>query len=242
VDHTDLIQVAEQTYDDGERIMARFWLIDPRLNNNGWRAPAASIVKNARSFVGKPLIHYTHCMLGHCEAHHATAQPGEPCRHTLEVQEPYRVGTIRNVEITSEAKAHAIVEIQDTEVRRMIDSGDKVFVSPAVCPVPGTVEYEGSDIWGRPNRILHEWEGMHLAIVDSPAYGPEAAIMAHCKGPDCDPRKGPKMDFATVRTLSGTAQPIKGPIDARRAGMVSMVRDIDQETMMAGVRGRAAGI
>jgi len=239
--HAQPEAVDTRTYTAGDGlVMARFWLIDPRINRNGWRAPAESIARCARSFRGKPLIHYHKCLLGQCEAHHVTAGPGEPCAHTLELQEPYRVGTITAVEVTSEAKAHAIVSIIDPDTRERVDSGERLFVSPAVCPTPGTVSYEGSDTWGRPVRVLNDWEGMHLALVDSPAYGPEATIIQKCSGADCDPITGPKFpDIATLR-VSGS---IPGPIEARRLGQVSMVRDIDRETLTAeDLMSRARGI
>ena len=159
MDYGQPMPITEKTFTEGALMLARFWLIGPNLNRNGWRTPVAAVERCAESFIGRPLIHFMMCLMGRCQAHHITASPGSPCMQALELQEPYRVGTIRRVERTAEGKAYAVVEIHRKETRDRIDSGSQMFVSPAICPTSReSVTYDGIDTWGRQVRVLNDWK------------------------------------------------------------------------------------
>ncbi len=169
---------------DGPR-RARFWTLDASLNTNGWRATLRSIERNAGTFMGKPGVLYNRCMLGRCVADHPPGDPSKPCQHVLEIQEPYRVSTIVDVEVTPESRVYTVHEVHDDAIWERITRGPAMFVSPSLCPHPGTVEYGSPDEWGRPVSTLNEWEALHLAFVDVPAYGPKATMVSSCQGAEC---------------------------------------------------------
>jgi len=165
--------------------LARIWGIDSTVNSNAWRASPRSIEECSGSFMGKPGVLYERCTIGRCVADHPPGDPAKPCQHILEVQEPYRVSTVVKVDIMKGPRVFLTHEVHDDALWERIRRGPAALVSPSLCPSPGAVELGPPDDWGRPIATLTDWEALHVAFVDTPAYGPKASVRAVCEGAQC---------------------------------------------------------
>lgn len=195
--------------------LARIWGIDSTVNSNAWRASPESILKCSDSFVGKPGVLYQRCSMGRCVADHPPGDPSKPCAHILEVQEPYRVSTIVKVEVEEGPRVFLTHEVHSDSLWERIRSGPPAMVSPSLCPSQGAVEFGPPDEWGRPVATLTEWMALHVAFVDTPAYGPKAQVRESCEGDQCPSRDSvvpPR--FAVINSIEGGA-PIGQPADDR---------------------------
>ena len=159
----------------GNHFLVRAFLIDPSLNINKWAVTEESIDRNINSFIGKPLVlteNYDH--------------PGgdiESLSHWLAYQETFRVGTITEIVTrknpdTGSTAYHAIIEITDEDVKADIRNNNMpLYVSPAIAE---PIDSHMADAEGQ--QISH-WQGIHLAIVDQPAFGIKKAVISDvCEG------------------------------------------------------------
>ena len=155
--------------------LVRAFLLDPSLNINKWAVTEESIDRNINSFIGKPLVlteNYDH--------------PGgeiESLSHWLAYQETFRVGTITEIVTrknpgTGSTAYHAIIEITDEDVKADIRNNNMpLYVSPAIAE---PIDSHMADAQGQ--QISH-WQGIHLAIVDQPAFGIKKAVISDiCEG------------------------------------------------------------
>jgi len=101
-----------------------------------------------------------------------------PLDEILSKQENFRKANIFDVEIRTNNQGielYAIVETTNEKLFEEINSGEGIFVSPAISGRPirqpcGTLLYD-------------QWVGLHLARVDDPAYGiMRASIKQTCEG------------------------------------------------------------
>jgi len=131
---------------------------------------------DGHEFVGKPDIVFWK----DGKRDHTT---GPTYEKSLEVQEPYRKGTMQKVMGTDTGiKLTTISKITDPETQDKIRKKEIKFVSPAVFPrsledVEIIRTSENSHI-----HILHRYRALHRAFVDEPAYGPDATIGPTCEG------------------------------------------------------------
>ena len=159
----------------GNHFLVRAFLIDPSLNINKWAVTEESIDRNINSFIGKPLVlteNYDH--------------PGgdiESLSHWLAYQETYRVGTITEIVTrknpdTGSTAYHAIIEIQNEKVKEDIRNNNMpLYVSPAIA------EPIDSHMAAQEGYAISHWTGIHLAIVDQPAFGIKKAVISDvCEG------------------------------------------------------------
>jgi hypothetical protein len=155
------------------------FLVDDSLNINKWQVTKESIDKNINTFIGKPLVlteNFDH--------------PGgdqDTLNHWLAYQESFRVGTIidittkPNPAIPNSTVYYAIIEVTDENLKQALrDNKVPLYVSPAIAePLPLGASYTEMP----PRRVADNWIGVHLAIVDQPAFGIKKAVITdQCGG------------------------------------------------------------
>jgi hypothetical protein len=161
--------------DTKDHFYVRAFLIDPSLNINKWAVTEESIPRHINTFIGKPLVltdNYDH--------------PGaelESLNHWLEYQKSFKVGEIidivpRKNPDTGSTAYHAVIEITNDDVKADIRNNSlPLYVSPAIAqPVDAHMASMEGD-------LISEWTGIHLAIVDQPAFGIKRAVISDtCAG------------------------------------------------------------
>lgn len=164
---TSTISTQTETFENNNKLYVKAFLLDSSANLNDWGVTAESLKKYIGSFVGRPLV------LTDDFSHPVPEQEGT-LNSWLAMQEAFRIGEIR--EITEKDGTYfAIIEITNDDAKDAI-SKNKVplFVSPAIAQAPNNKD---------PDAQLTQWTGVHLAIVDKPAYTvKKAQITAQCGG------------------------------------------------------------
>lgn len=159
--------------DKSDKLYLRAFLLDPTVNVNDWGVSKASIDERIQTFVGRPLVLTED--FGHPELSDMTFG------HALKYQDIYRIGTIVDVvqtakdDFTKDQKVwYAICEVTDEKAKQAFREHKlPLYVSPAVAQM--NIADVGSEI--------NEWLGMHLALVDKPAFGiKKAMITGSCSG------------------------------------------------------------
>ncbi len=160
---------SEVSTDQQGRLFIKTFLIDSSVNQNDWGVTQASIRQNIGSFIGKPIV-FT-------DTFDHPSLDDSNLDHVLKSQEPYRVGTIRDVQ-EKDGRWFAIAEITDPAYRAGVQAANiPPFVSPAIYPT-APVKNEAA---------IERWTGVHLATVDQPAYGAvKAHITSQCTGSERD--------------------------------------------------------
>ena len=158
----------------------RAFLLDPTINLNQWAVTRDSIDRNIHTFVGKPLViteKFDHPMPEHIDS----------MDHWLAYQESYRVGNIVDIvkrlnPRTGSYGYHAVIEVTNKDLENGIRSNRvPLYVSPALAQKVAA----GLDLEKAP-EVFSEWSGMHLAIVDEPAFGIRKAIISDTCAGDSD--------------------------------------------------------
>ena len=164
------------------KFIKTFALNDLR-NKNGWRAIWEGIKNNLHTFHGRPGIEFVKCDSDGCDLDHTEAQTKEL---SLEIQEPYRVTTIID-HVIDEANhtSYFIHECHDDAFWEKVKSQEVKFVSPSLWPKSGGFEVIGTMENGAPKIDVWEWDGLHDAFVNKPAFGDDAKITATCEGDNC---------------------------------------------------------
>jgi flagellar biosynthesis GTPase FlhF len=153
------------------------FLISNKLNQNGWMVTAEANKLDGEDFVGKPdIVFYKDGKRDHTT--------GDTYEKSLEVQEPYRKGTMQKVSGTDTGiKLTTISKITDPDTQEKIRKHEIKFVSPAV--FPKSLE-DIEIIRTGPDthiHVLHRYRALHRAFVDEPAYGEiEATVGPTCEG------------------------------------------------------------
>lgn len=182
---------------NNNRLFVKAFLIDDSLNINRWRVSKESIDKNINSFIGKPLILYLNA---HKEFDHPAPAQGqfETLNHWLSYQETFRIGSIIDIvtkphpSIPNARTYHAIIEVTHPDAKTSLrDNKVPVYVSPAIAEfvhpkaggdnkAPQAAAIVDPESGG---ALVNEWTGVHLAIVNEPAFGvKKATISASCGG------------------------------------------------------------
>ena len=163
-----------------EGLYAKTYLIDDTRNQNEWRVTWPSIIKNAQGFVGMPGIEYHVCASDKCKLDHVE---GATYHITKVLQESYRVSNIVEVKLEDPIRSsYAVHEVQDDFYRKLEKEPEKWFVSPAVWPKAGAAQTLGISMKGFPILDVSDWDALHIAYIDKPAYGPHARVHAKCEG------------------------------------------------------------
>lgn len=159
-----LYKQASQFEERDNHLYIRRFLLDTSVNLNQWGVSVASIGRNINSFIGRPFV-LTQA-LDHPLVEH------ESVEHNLAYQEQFRIGTIIDV-VRDGTRYDAIIEITNKDAAEMIRAGSiPVYVSPAIA--------HGAT---NDDTNIDEWIGIHLAVVDKPAFGVKKTSKAsHCDG------------------------------------------------------------
>src|SRR6266496_4946467 len=176
------------------KLYVKAFLLDTSLNLNKWRVTKDSVDQNINSFIGKPLVlteKFDH------PSPNNDGGGGEPesLNHWLSYQEPFRVGTIIDIvtkpnPVFDSTIYYAIIEIQDDNLKQSLrDNTVPVYVSPGIAElIPASSPALPSSAKARiiNGEFVDEvanWTGVHLAIVDEPAFGIKKAVISdQCGG------------------------------------------------------------
>ncbi len=155
------------TFTDNGRLYLKAFLLDSSVNINEWGVTPDSLAKNINTFIGKPLV------LTEDYSHPVPHERTDSLAHWLSYQEDYRIGTIVDV-VPKDSAYYALIEVTDPDAKKAIEGGAiPNYVSPAIAQTPD----------GSPAEAMVEWTGVHLAIVDEPAFTvKKATITASCGG------------------------------------------------------------
>lgn len=153
------------TFTDNGRLYLKAFLLDASVNINEWGVTPASLSKNINTFIGKPLVLTE-------DYSHPVPTNEDSLDHWLTFQEDYRIGTIVDV-VPKDSAYYALIEVTDPDAKKAIEGGAiPNYVSPAIAQL-------GLEASTR----INNWTGVHLAIVDDPAFTiKKATITASCGG------------------------------------------------------------
>jgi len=201
----DTKQVSTFKNEKGD-LYIKFFLLDDSVNINDWGVSQRSIPQKIGSAVGKPIVLYIDTG-NEPDAHihkrkqglanHpvlAISSKGETKEHAYLNQEMNRIGNIERAERDPRTgRWFGIGKITDKGVREAFDAdpaGLPFFTSSSIWnnqpPMPRVV----LDAAGNPMSVerpdetqIEDWEFMHVALVDEPAYGVEKTqITGRCTG------------------------------------------------------------
>ena len=163
---------------DGDFYVKTFLISDKR-NKRGWRASWNSIKKNVKSFHGRPGIEYMKCTEHGCDLDHTE---GDTKEESIHIQEKYRVSTIVDTVLDeSTHTAYAIQKVEDSQFRKKIEMGEIKYLSPSIWPnaEKTTLSISEDNEWYIDTT---DWDGLHHAWVNRPAFGHEARVVGQCTG------------------------------------------------------------
>jgi len=158
------------------KFYVKAFLIDPSININQWAVTEESIPKNINTFIGKPLVL--------TEKFDHPGADMETLNHWLQYQEAFRVGTIIDVipkknATTGTTAYHAVIEVTDKDLQESLRNNSvPIYVSPAIAQPASSIGAKTAE------DVISEWTGIHLAIVDEPAYGVKKAVISETCGGD----------------------------------------------------------
>jgi len=155
------------TFTDNGRLYLKAFLLDASVNINEWGVTPASLKKNINTFIGKPLVLTE-------DYSHPVPTNEDSLDHWLTFQEDYRIGTIVDV-VPKDSAYYALIEVTDPDAKKAIEQGAiPNYVSPAIAQLDYGLEA---------STRINNWTGVHLAIVDDPAFTvKKATITASCGG------------------------------------------------------------
>ena len=185
---TDAMKKSEVIIDN-DKLFLKTFLMDASLNKNLWGVNPDTLDNNIKTYIGKPLVV--------TEALDHPEMDGEPnFDHQLIYQDKFRIGTI--LDITNKDGIYsAVIEVTDPTASEAFKLGNlPTYVSPSL--FHDGVETEPAD-------DTKTWRGLHLAVVDEPAFGAnKAQITGQCSGKSdvCLAQlKRAKCDFCIKRTI-----------------------------------------
>jgi hypothetical protein len=145
---------------------AKIWLLNAKnINGNGWGVSPDTIDYNIKYFVNRPYVITSKEWFPESiyETYDHPILPTGDIRKLVAHQEPYRVGTIREINKEGE-DYYAIIEVLPKFANRRLPA----FCSPSIF----AVDYR------EPEDRLTKWIPLHLAGLDqSPAYGARIALL-----------------------------------------------------------------
>ena len=164
---------------EGEKgFFLKGFLINNKMNANGWMVTNQANINNGQDFVGKPDIEF---YLDGRRDHTV----GDTLEESIRLQEPFRKGTIiKVIDVDGKGtKLEAVSKITDPKTIKNIKVGDVLYYSPAIFP---RSMKDVEIISTGPNshiHIIHGYHALHRALVDDPAFGKsDAKIGQTCEG------------------------------------------------------------
>jgi len=187
---TDAMKKSEVIIDkEQDKLFLKSFLMDASLNKNLWGVNPDTLDENIKTYIGKPLVITE--KLDHPE------MDGEPnFDHQLIYQDKFRIGTILDV-TNKDGIYSAVIEVTDPHAQEAFKLGNlPTYVSPSLFH-DGVLTEADDD--------TKTWRGLHLAVVDEPAFGAiKAKITGQCTGKSdvCLAQlKRAKCDFCIKRTI-----------------------------------------
>ena len=160
-----------------EGFLVHTFVISNQVNANNWMVTNDANRQDGKDFEGKPDILFIN------EKGIKDHTTGKTKEESLRVQEPFRKGTIKKIKGTDVGrKLTATSKIDDEKTKQLIRSHDVRFVSPAIFPKSledVEIVRTGPDTH---IHIIHRYDALHVAFVDEPAYGIDAAVGPICEG------------------------------------------------------------
>ena len=179
------IELLDEYFGKKGRFVKTFAINDKR-NKNGWRATWEGIKKNIHTFLddgGRPGIEYVACDGTVCDLDHTDGTTKEI---SIDVQEDFRVTTLIDFTLNEDTHtAYFIHEVLSDETWEKLEKQLLKFVSPSLWPKEGGFDIIGTMPNGLPKLDVWEWDGLHTAFVNNPAFGDEARVTAMCEGENC---------------------------------------------------------
>ena len=139
-------------------------MFSANINLNDWGVTIDSLHKNIYSFIGQPIV------LTPNFDHPDNGKEYDTYENTIKYQEDFRVGTIIDI-VYEKGTYYAIAEITDEKTIQLFREHKlPMFVSPGIMHNERTIRKSN-------------WVGIHLAIVDRPAFTVKnALIKGTCEG------------------------------------------------------------
>lgn len=164
------IKSGSVVFEKNDKLYLKSFIINSDVSKIGWGVDPLTLKENVKSFLHRPLVL--------TENHdHPDLFGDENLDHVLQYQEKFRIGDI--VDITDkDGDYFAIIEVTDPTAEEAIKSGNlPTYVSPQIFHPDAANE----------GAIATGWEGIHIALVEEPAWGPvKARITNQCSGgPTC---------------------------------------------------------
>ena len=178
LDQPVFVGATEFEFEDTEDgFFVHTFVISNQVNANNWMVTNEANRKDGKDFEGKPNILFTN------EKGIKDHTTGKTKEESISVQEPFRKGTIKIIKGTDVGrKLTATSKIDDELTKQLIRSHDVRFVSPAI--FPKSLE-DVEIVRTGPHthiHIVHRYDALHVAFVDEPAYGVDAAVGPTCEG------------------------------------------------------------
>jgi len=157
-------EVYNQRRDTKDRFFIKTFLFSPAINLNDWGVTIDSLKQNIYTFKNKPIV------LTEDFSHPDNGKKYDSLENTLNYQEKFRIGEIIDIEFKDNIY-YAIAEITDKKAKQMFrDNKLPMFVSPGIAHNDSNIRKSN-------------WTGIHLAIVDRPAFTvAKAIIKGQCEG------------------------------------------------------------
>lgn len=178
---TITVPTVSEAYEQNNKYYLKTFLIDDSIARNGMGVVPEYIPKNINKFVGKPVILTPYFNHPHEFDHYQeTKDPKVDVPELYKLQEPYKIGQIIDVSTSSNVQQggntvySALLEVTDPKaISAFRDGKIPLYVSPSIYRI------NESD----PVHAITDYEALHIAIVDNPAYGfHKANIRQTCQG------------------------------------------------------------
>jgi hypothetical protein len=170
---------------NNDRFFLVYYALDDTLNLSGWGVSSESLERNIRSFIGKPVVLKHKDQFSESDRNQVgnfvhPVLKNASLSDNLSYQELFAVGRINDVSLTNKGWRFD-VEIIDPQMKQAYKAGtfESLYprhVSPQIATFPDQYPDERDD-------NVQKWHGLHLALVDVPAYGfQKADVKGKCYG------------------------------------------------------------
>lgn len=204
-----------EVYESNNKFYLKTFLLDSSTAANGMGVHPEFVPKNIHKFVGRPVILTSNFNHPHEFEHYKETKDYKiDVQELLKLQEPYKIGTIVDISTNSSiqqggnANYSALLEITDPKAISAFRAGKiPQYVSPSIYRIHET----------DPVHSITDYEPLHIAIVDNPAYGfHKANIRQTCQGNKNECQRmlaqasEPGLGYCVEKTLNGLKNVLQG--------------------------------
>jgi hypothetical protein len=191
--------------DSSGELWLKGFLINGNVNKNDWGVKPSTIPEILKkTAVGQPITLYKdrgdeqdrfkHKRVAGSYNHPVLAMPefGDTIHTAIARQEAAAVGRIHSIQQNADGDWYWIGKLTDPQAKQAFASDSKMpfFTSPSIwinSIQPSNILYgaDGTPVdvdRSNPFAQIEDWQFMHIALVDTPAYGKQAMITARCSG------------------------------------------------------------